>query len=313
MKGGFVTKSEALQISQATGADIYLLAGIASIIREHYYGNNIDLCSIINAKSGNCSQDCKFCAQSSFHDCAIKTYPLLDEETIIEYAHTMELSGTKRFSIVISGRGVTEYDPDFRAILKIVHRLKKETNLVLCASLGELTEEAAQMLKSAGLFRYHHNLETSEDFFPQIVTTHSYRDRIQTLRFARMAGMEICCGGIIGLGESMEQRIELAFALRDLKVDSIPINILNAVPGILLEHENPLSPLEIIKTMALYRFILPRTNIRCAGGREKHLGSLQSIGIMAGMNGMMIGDYLTTSGRSALEDIKMLHDMGFNY
>jgi len=313
LNGGVITKSEALDLSQATGADIYLLAGIASKIREQYTGNRIDLCSIINGKSGNCSEDCKFCSQSVFHLCAIDTYPLLDEEKILEYAHYVEQFGTRRFAIVTSGRGVTEHDPDLISIIRIIHRLSNETNLQLCVSLGELTERAAVMLREAGVSRYHHNLETSEGFFPHIVTTHTYQDRIRTIHCARTAGMEICSGGIIGLGESMEQRIDLAYALRNLIVDSVPINILHAVPGTPLEDKPPLPPLEIIKTIALFRFILPRTDIRSAGGREKLLRDLQSIGLMAGLNGMMIGNYLTTDGRGIGKDLDMLKDMGYSW
>ena len=313
LNGGSVTKSEALHLAQATGADIYVLAGIASKIREKYKGDKADLCSIINGKSGNCSQDCKFCSQSSFHDCAIDTYPLLDEDTIVKSAHSMEQSGAHRFAIVISGPGVSEHDPDFLTILRIIRRIKRETNLQLCASLGELTGEAAKMLKDAGLLRYHHNLETSEDFFPKIVTTHTYQDRVRTVRLATMAGMETCCGGIVGLGETMKQRIDLAFALYDLQVDSVPVNVLNPVPGTSFEDIPPLHPLEIIRTFALFRYILPGADIRYAGGREKNLRDLQSIGLMAGLNGMMVGNYLTTTGRSITEDLQMLDDMGFSY
>lgn len=313
LNGGLITRTEALQLSQATGADIYTLAALASKIREQYTGNRIDLCSIINGKSGNCSQDCKFCSQSIGHSCAIDTYPLLDEKKILEYAHSVEKAGTHRFAIVISGKGVTEHDPDLISISKIIQRLKSETSLSICVSLGDLTYNAALMLKSAGVYRYHHNLETSEEFFPHIVTTHTYQDRIKTIQCARKAGLEICSGGIIGLGESMGQRIDLAFALRDLKVDSVPVNILHAVPGTPLENELPLSPLEIVKSIALFRFILPKTNIRSAGGREKQLRDMQSVGLMAGLNGMMIGNYLTTDGRNISEDLSLLKNMGYSW
>ena len=212
-----------------------------------------------------------------------------------------------------SGRGVTEHDPDLISILRIIHRLSNETTLQLCASLGELTEEAALMLREAGVSRYHHNLETSEYFFPRIVTTHTYQDRIRTIHSARTAGMEICSGGIIGIGESMEQRIDLAYALRDLNVDSVPINIFHAVPGTSLEDEPPLTPPEIIRTIALFRFILPGVSIRSAGGRETLLRDLQSIGLMAGLNGMMVGNYLTTDGRGVAKDMDMLKDMGYSW
>ncbi len=312
LNGGVITRTEALDLAQATGADIYVLAALASKIREQYTGNRIDLCSIINGKSGNCSEDCKFCSQSAFSTCAIDTYPLLDEEKIIQYAHDMERAGAHRFAIVTSGRGVTECDPVLIAIIPIIRRLKAETTLKLCVSLGEIDEAAARMLKNAGISRYHHNLETSEDFFPNIVTTHTFQDRIQTVKYARAAGMEICSGGIIGLGETMEQRIDLAYSLHDLNVHSVPINILDAIPGTPLEDEPPLPSLEIIKTFALFRFILPHAEIRSAGGREKLLRNMQSIGLMAGLNGMMVGNYLTTNGREIQDDLNLIKDMGFS-
>jgi len=311
LNGGFITRTEALDLAHTTGAEIYILAALASKIREQYTGNRIDLCSIINGKSGNCSEDCKFCSQSAFSTCTIDTYPLLDEEKIIQFAKDMERAGAHRFAIVTSGRGVTERDPDLIDIIPIIRRLKAETNLRLCISLGEVTEAAAIMLKNAGISRYHHNLETSEDYFPHIVTTHTFQDRIKTIQYARAAGMEICSGGIIGLGETMEQRIDLAYALQDLNVDSVPINILDTIPGTPLEDEPPLPPLEIIKTFALFRFILPHVEIRSAGGREKLLRDMQSIGFMAGLNGMMVGNYLTTNGREIRNDLDLIQDMGY--
>jgi biotin synthase len=310
---GFITRTEALHLTQAKGADIFVLAGMASKIREKFTGNHIDLCSIINAKSGNCSQDCKFCTQSSFHTCNIDTYPLLDEEIIVNQAHQMEQAGAHRFDIVISAQGVSEQDCEFLQILDIIRRIRIETGLQLCASLGILTESAAYMLKEAGISRYNHNLETAEDYFPRIVTTHSYQDRVKTVGFVKKAGMEVCSGGIIGLGESWIHRIDLAYALNDLKVDVIPINILNPVRGIRLDSEKPLHPLEIIKTIAIFRYILPRSIIRFAGGREVNLRDLQSLGLVAGLNGMLIGNYLTTKGRGIREDLQMIEDLGFSH
>lgn len=308
--GDDVTWEEALQLSQAQGSDIQFLSAMAGKIREKYVGNKVDLCSIISARTGKCSEDCAFCAQSAHHHTNIKQHDFLDVEAIVSRAKEMEKAGAHHFDIVISGLGVREDDADFAKILEAFTRIKAETRLDLCACLGTLTEGAAKKLKDVGVTRYNHNLETAKSFFPEIVTTHSYEERVKTIRIVKAMGMEVCCGGIIGLGETQEQRIEFAFTLKELDVDAVPINVLNPIKGTRLEGKQPLEPMEVLKNFALFRFILPNKNIRYAGGREVNLRDLQALGLMAGVNGMLVGSYLTTSGRDVAEDLQMIRDLG---
>ena len=308
LAGQEITQEEARELGELDGSDLYQLFAAASRIRDLRAGKKVDLCSIINAKSGACSENCKYCAQSAHHQTEVDVYDLLDEESILERALQMEAEGAKRYSLVTSGRGISE--GDFVKALAIYRRLARETNLKLCASLGIITEEMARRLRETGVTMYHHNLETSESYFPHICTTHSYQDRISTIKACQAAGLEVCSGGIISLGETMGQRLEMAFALRELKVQSVPINILNPIVGTALENQPVLSPLEILQTIAIYRFILPEARLRFAGGRENALRNLQAMGYLAGINASLVGSYLTTSGRTVAEDIQMILDMG---
>lgn len=313
LNGGDITREEAEILGKSKDSDIFLLCSFANKIREKFNGNNVDLCSVINAKSGNCPEDCAFCAQSSHHHTNAKCYPLVDEDKIVETAIRREKAGAKHCDICTSGLGYTGKEKNFKIILNAFKRMKESTNLKLCACLGTLTMDAAKQLADAGVERYNHNLETARSFFPKIVSTHGYEERIDTIRYAKKAGMEVCSGMIIGLGETMEQRIEHAFLLKELDVDAVPLNVLNPVKGTRLENASPLTPLEIIKTFAIMRFILPDKNIRFAGGREKNLKSLQSLGFIAGINGMLIGDYLTTGGQEVNKDFQMLQDLNLTY
>ncbi|MDA8211488.1 MAG: biotin synthase BioB [Clostridia bacterium] len=310
LEGGELSWEEALQLSQAQGSDIQLLSAMAGKVREKYVGDKVDLCSIISARTGKCSEDCAFCAQSAHHHTNVKQHDFLDVEAIVSRAVEMEKAGAHHFDIVISGLGVREDDADFAKILEAFTRIKAATKLDLCACLGTLTEGAARKLKDVGVTRYNHNLETAKSFFPEIVTTHSYEERVKTIRIVKAMGMEVCCGGIIGLGETQEQRIEFAFTLKELDVDAVPINVLNPIKGTRLEGTQPLNPMEVLKNFALFRFILPKKNIRYAGGREVNLRDLQALGLMAGVNGMLVGSYLTTSGRDVKEDLQMIRDLG---
>ncbi len=310
LEGGELSWEEALQLSQAQGSDIQLLSAMAGKVREKYVGDKVDLCSIISARTGKCSEDCAFCAQSAHHHTNVKQHDFLDVEAIVSRAVEMEKAGAHHFDIVISGLGVREDDADFAKILEAFTRIKAATKLDLCACLGTLTEGAARKLKDVGVTRYNHNLETAKSFFPEIVTTHSYEERVKTIRIVKAMGMEVCCGGIIGLGETQEQRIEFAFTLKELDVDAVPINVLNPIRGTRLEGTQPLNPMEVLKNFALFRFILPKKNIRYAGGREVNLRDLQALGLMAGVNGMLVGSYLTTSGRDVKEDLQMIRDLG---
>ncbi|GAB6172646.1 biotin synthase BioB [Paradesulfitobacterium aromaticivorans] len=308
LAGQDITREEARKLEELAGSDLYHLFAAASRIRDIRAGKKVDLCSIINAKSGRCSENCKFCAQSAHHQTGVDVYDLLDGETILERALQMEAEGAQRFSLVTSGRGISE--GDFVKVLSIYRRLARETNLKLCASLGIITENMARSLREAGVSMYHHNLETSESYFPQICTTHSYQDRINTIKACQAADLDVCSGGIISMGETMSQRLEMAFTLRELEVQSIPINILNPITGTALETQLVLPPLEILQTIAIYRFILPQAMLRFAGGRENALRNLQSMGYLAGINATLVGSYLTTSGRTVAEDIQMILDMG---
>ena len=308
LAGQEITQEEARELGELDGSDLYQLFAAASRIRDMRAGKKVDLCSIINAKSGLCSENCKFCAQSAHHQTEVDVYDLLDEQSILERALKMEAEGAKRYSLVTSGRGISE--GDFVKALGIYRRLARETNLKLCASLGIITEDMARRLREIGVTMYHHNVETSESYFPHICTTHSYQDRINTIKACQAADLEVCSGGIISLGETMGQRLEMAFTLRELKVQSVPINILNPIVGTALENQRVLPPLEILQTIAIYRFILPEARLRFAGGREKALRNLQTMGYLAGINATLVGSYLTTSGRTVAEDIQMILDMG---
>lgn len=309
LAGDTISFDEAVALSKTAEGDIPFLLAMANKIRQQFVGDEVDLCSIVNGRSGLCSENCSFCAQSAHHQAQIEVYPLMAEEKILQAAKTAEDNGALRFSIVTSGHGVA-CDKDFPRIVKALQRIKNETGLKLCASLGVLTLEQALQLREAGVERYHHNVESSRSFYPSICTTHTYDERIHTIKVARQAGLEVCAGGIIGLGETMFQRIEMAFELRELGVHSVPVNILNPIKGTPLENQPPLHPLEILKTFALFRFILPERGIRTAGGREVNLRELQATALLSGINGMLIGGYLTTGGRNCAIDLKMIRDLG---
>ncbi len=309
LTGGRLTMEESLVLAAMPDNDLPLLLAIADKIRQTFVGNAVDLCSIINGRSGMCSENCAFCAQSTYHKAEIQVYPLMSEDAIIAAAKEAEAGGALRFAIVTSGRGM-EQDREFPQILNALRRIKKETCLRVCCSLGTLSLENALAIKEAGVSRYHHNLETCRSYYSAICTTHSYDDRVKTIKAAKEAGLEICAGGIIGLGESMKQRLQMAFELRELQVDSVPLNILNPIKGTGLANQPPLPPMEILKTFALFRFILPDRGLRTAGGREVNLRDLQAMALKSGINGMMIGGYLTTGGRDCDKDLQMIRDLG---
>ena len=283
----------------------------AKTITHRHFGNEISMCAIYPAKVGLCSGDCAFCAQSAHHDCDVSAIEVsaLNEDEIIENAKELRRLGVSRYSLVTSGEELT--DAEFDRVLYIFQRLNKETKIGLCASLGSLTLARAVQLKKAGVSRYHHNIETGRSFFPQICSTHSYDDKISTLNIVRQAGLNICCGGIIAMGETAEQRVEMAFELKELDVDCIPINILNPIPGTRLENQRPLDTNEILRTIAVFRLILPDKILTFAGGREKALGSDEYSGYAAGINSTLVGNYLTTSGKPLNQEIHNLEAAGF--
>lgn len=307
--GKALTREEALALSQIDEVDVPLLAAYAHKIRAAFAGKTVELCGIINARSGLCSEDCKFCAQSVHHQTSSPVYPLLNSDKVIEQAEAIVAAGAKRASLVTSGKGM-DHDPDFSRILMLLKDMMEQTELKVCANLGTLTLEQAKQLAALGVKRYAHNLETSERFYPNICTSHPYEARFKTIQAAKQAGMELCCGGIIGLGETWQDRIDLAFTLKELDVDSIPINILNPIPGTRLEGQEPLPPLEILQTFAIFRFILPGKVIRPAGGREINLRDMQGAMLLSGANGLIIGNYLTFKGRNTADDVTLVEDAG---
>jgi biotin synthase len=309
LEGGQVTKEEALQLAALPDCDLPFLLAMADKIRRHFVGDEVDLCSIVNGRSGLCPENCAFCAQSAHHKAAINVYPLMSADDFVAAAKKAEAGGALRFSIVTSGRGA-DGDNDFPKIIEALSRIKAETKLEICASLGILSPENAKALVEVGVSRYHHNVETSSGYYDQICTTHTYQERAATIKVAKEAGLELCVGGIIGLGESMADRIDMAFEVKSFDISSMPINILNPIQGTKLADQPALAKREILKTFAIFRFILPACGIRTAGGREYNLGDLQAMALMSGINGMLIGGYLTTSGRQFADDIKMVHDLG---
>jgi len=288
-------------------APFYLL-GVASQIREYFKGKKINLCGIINAKSGRCGEDCKFCAQSSHYNTGVDSFPLKSAKEIVEKAMEAKEAGAHMFGIVTSGTRINS-EKEWEEIYKAIEGINK-LGIKACASLGMLDEKKALELKKRGLFRYHHNLETSRSYFPYICTTHDYEEDINTVLSAKKAGLSTCSGGIIGLGEKIEHRIELALTLRELDVDSVPINILNPIKGTPLENKEPLMPVEILVSIAIFRFILPNKDIKLCGGKERNLRQLLPLGIVAGCNSLMTGNYLTTTGRDTTLDLEMIQDLG---
>ena len=308
MEGATLGAEEALRLADARGADLHLLFAEASRIRQHFTGNSASLCSIINAKSGRCAENCAFCAQSAAHKTDAQVYPLVDEEEIVRCARDAERNGARCYGIVTSGTGIRP-GTELETICNSLRRIRSETAIAPSCSLGILDEETARLLKDAGMVTYHHNLETSRSFFPSICSTHDYEQDVETVRAVKRAGVRVCCGGIFGLGESFAQRIEMAETLRELDVDSVPLNFLNPVEGTRLEKADFLTPLECLKTIAVYRFMLPGKSLSVCGGRETNLRELQSWIFLAGASGMMTGNYLTTQGRKPEQDHQMLADL----
>ncbi len=302
-----ISREDALYIAGIDGTELFDLFASANRIRNHFRGNTVGICSIINAKSGACSEDCSFCAQSSKSKAKIDVYPLLSKEKIIQKTREAKESGTERLSIVTSGKSITEID--LLMIADMIPEIRK-IGLTPCVSLGMLEEKGLTTLKSAGLDRYHHNIETSERFFPPVCSTHSYADKLKTIEIVKSVGLSLCSGGIFGMGETWEDRIDMAFLLRKLDVDSVPINFLIPIRGTVLEHRDFLQPLEALKIISLFRYILPHKEIRVCGGRMQILGEFNSMVFLAGADSLMIGNYLTTSGRNYEADFRLIEAYG---
>jgi biotin synthase len=287
------------------------LADSANMITRKFSHETVDVESLINAKSGNCPEDCSFCAQSTVYETGITKYPLLSDEVILEKAREAQKSGSASFCLVCAYREPSKYD--FEKICNIIEKLRKEVDLDINVSLGFMTTERARRLKSLGVKRYNHNLEASESFFSKICNTHDYSDRVNTAKTVKEAGLELCCGGIIGMGESKRQRIELAFSLSALEPDEVPINILIPREGTPKELDNcSIDPSDIIRTIAVWRFIMPKTILKIAGGREVHFSDGGKLALQAGANGIITGGYLTTNGNEPNKDIQMIHEIGLD-
>jgi biotin synthase len=307
IEGGRIDRATALQLLTCDQQELYRAA---DIIRRHFLGNHFDLCSIINAKSGNCTENCRFCAQSARHHTGIDTYTVIPDEEAMAMAKDNDDHGVHRLSLVTSGRSLSE--TTIAELTHLYELITASTSLQLCASAGLLDEKIADDLYAAGVRRYHCNLEASKGYFPKVCTTHTWEEKIETLQLAQRTGMSLCSGGIIGMGESMEDRIDMAFELRDLDVKSIPVNILTPIAGTPLAELQPLSLDEVLTTVALFRFINPEAVIRMAGGRQQ-LGDDQYQCFAAGANGAIVGNYLTTTGSTIAEDLKHLSAIGFTF
>jgi biotin synthase len=290
--------------------DMNTLANCANTITRKFNGDLVDIETLINAKSGRCPEDCSFCAQSTFYNdnTGIEKYPLLPKDVIIEQAIRAKERGSTSFCLVCAYRSPPE--KDFEQICDTIQEIKKNVRIDINVSLGFMTRERAKRLRSLGVKRYNHNLETSESYFSQICKTHDFSDRIKTAKIVKEAGLELCSGGIIGMGESHKQRLELGFSLRSLQPDEVPINILISRDGTPLANSTPLDPMEAIKTIAVWRFIMPKTILKIAGGREVHLKDKEKIALKAGANGIITGGYLTTGGNDSHKDITMIKEIG---
>jgi biotin synthase len=288
--------------------DIITLSSYANAITRKFNGDRVDVESLINAKSGNCPEDCSFCAQSSFYDSGITKYPLLNKERILEKANIAKENGSSSFCLVCAYKSPPE--KDFHEICEIIQAIKSSVDIEVNVSLGFMTPQRARKLKSLNVKRYNHNLETSESYFSQICRTHDFHDRLNTARIVKAEGLELCCGGIIGMGETPIQRIELAFSIASLRPDEVPLNILIPKQGTPFHNMPSLHPMEIIKTIAIWRFIIPKTILKIAGGREVHLGDTEEFALKAGANGIITGGYLTTTGNHFDKDISMIRKIG---
>jgi len=306
-----ITPEEARQLGQIDDhAQIEALVERAWDARLATFGDATDLCSLVNAKSGGCAQDCGFCAQSRFAEAETPMHAMMEPDKILEHAKAAEAAGAHRFCMVTQGQGLTKRD--FQKILDGAKLVAEHTNLKRCASVGHMSVDRARQLKQAGIQRVHHNVETSESYYPEVSTTVRYEGRLRTIDAVREAGLETCVGGILNLGESDDQRVEMAFELASINPTSVPINLLNPRPGTKFGDRDYLDPWEAVKWIAIFRLILPEALFRLCGGRVENIGDLQPLAVKAGLNGVMMGNFLTTLGNTPEQDRKMFTDLGLN-
>jgi biotin synthase len=308
LAGGSIDRSEGLAILASPDVELLDLLAAAYRVRHRAFGNTVQLFFLMNAKSGLCPEDCGYCSQSKVSEAEIPRYNLLSAPKLMEAARLAAERQSKTFCIVISARGPSQREIDF--VCEITPRIKQEYGLNVCACLGLLTPEQAARLAAAGVDKVNHNLNTSERYYGEVCSTHTYADRMATLAACREAGLELCSGGIMGMGESAHDLVDMAFALRELRVESIPLNFLNSIDGTPLEQVNQLTPRDCLRGLAMMRLVNPTAEIRIAGGRELHLGSLQPLGLYAA-NSIFVGDYLTTQGQLPEADYRMIEELGF--
>jgi biotin synthase len=306
-----ITRQEALALGAITDhGEIEALVERAWQARQDHFGDSTDLCSLVNAKSGGCAEDCGFCAQSRYAEAETPMHAMMEPEQILEHARAAEAAGAHRFCMVTQGQGLSRRD--FEKVLEGARLVAQHTNLKRCASIGHMSVERATQLKDAGIQRVHHNVETARSYYPEVATTVTYEGRLRTIEAVKEAGLETCVGGILNLGETPEQRVEMAFELAGIDPTSVPINLLNPRPGTKFGDRDFLDPWEAVKWIAIFRLILPGALFRLCGGRVENLGDLQPLAVKAGLNGVMMGNFLTTLGSTPEDDRRMFTDLGLN-
>jgi biotin synthase len=306
-----ISFEEALELGELTDhEEIGALVERAWEVRTDRFGDSTDMCSLVNAKSGGCAEDCGFCAQSRYAEADTPMHAMMEPEQILEHAKAAEAAGAHRFCMVTQGQGLSKRD--FQRILEGARLVSEQTNLKRCASIGHMSVGRAKQLKDAGIQRVHHNVETSKSYYPEVSTTVRYEGRIRTIDAVKEAGLESCVGGILNLGESARQRVEMAFELAEINPDSVPINLLNPRTGTKFGEREMMDPWEVVKWVAIFRLILPESLFRLCGGRVENLGDLQPLAVKAGLNGVMMGNFLTTLGVEPAEDREMFEELGLN-
>jgi biotin synthase len=306
-----ITREEALELGRLTDpADIEALVERAWAARVERFADSTDMCSLVNAKSGGCAEDCGFCAQSKYAEAATPMHAMMEPEQILEHARAAEAAGAHRFCMVTQGQGLSKRE--FEKVLEGARLVAEHTNLKRCASVGHMSVGRAIALKEAGIQRVHHNVETAESYYPEVSSTVRYEGRLRTIDAVREAGLETCVGGILNLGETEEQRVEMAFELAAIDPTSVPINLLNPRPGTKFGDREKMDPWDAVKWIAIFRLILPEALFRLCGGRTENLGDLQPLAVKAGVNGVMMGNFLTTLGNTPEQDREMFEDLGLN-
>jgi biotin synthase len=306
-----ITREEAVRLGEIEDHDgILALVDRAWAARQEQFGDSTDMCSLVNAKSGGCAEDCGFCAQSRFAEAETPLHAMMEPEQILEHAKAAEAAGAHRFCMVTQGQGLSKRD--FEKVLEGARLVAEHTNLKRCASVGHMSVDRAKSLKEAGIQRVHHNVETAESYYPEVSSTVRYEGRLRTIKAVEEAGLETCVGGILNLGETREQRVEMAFELSKIDPTSVPINLLNPRPGTKFGDRDYMDPWEVVKWIAIFRLILPAALFRLCGGRVENLGELQPLAVKAGLNGVMMGNFLTTLNADPADDRKMFTDLGLN-